>query len=72
MVLLENAVCLFVCLFVRCCSLFIPLLCDLLVLVTIYEDQSRFNMLRLRVCIFNNILLSDSLLTGVWLQWVLW
>jgi hypothetical protein len=34
-----------------CRSLFIPLLCDLLVLVTICEDQRRYNMLLLGVCI---------------------
>ena len=35
-----------------CRSLFIPLLCDLLVPVTICENQRRYNLLPLGVCIF--------------------
>jgi hypothetical protein len=51
MVLLENADCLFVC-DLYCRSLFIPLLCDLMVLVTICEDQRQYNVLQFGVCIF--------------------
>ena len=51
MVLLENADCLFVC-HLYCPSLFISLLCDLLVLVAICEDKRRYNVLLLGVCMF--------------------